>query len=172
MRQAVPGDEAIVRGVRLQALSEAPDAFGSTYERDLSRTMSEWTRWLSSGVTFILDRPEGARGMVCGLPDAADPTVVHLMAMWVHPAIRASGAADELVAAVLAWAKSEGAKIMRLNVMQPNHRARRFYERCGFRATGRESIRMRDGSIEVQMERLLDSTGDASGARYCGFDAG
>ena len=94
--------------------------------------------------------------MAAGLPDAADPAVVHLMAMWVHPAIRGSGAAEALVAAVLAWATSEGAATVRLNVMRPNHRARRLYERCGFRATGQESSRERDGLIEILMERLIE----------------
>ena len=155
MRRAVPGDEAILREVRLQALSDAPDAFGSTYERELARTMSDWQRWLSPGVTFILDEPGGASGIVAGQRDVTDPEVVQLMAMWVHPAIRGSGAADELVDAVLAWAALEGAKVLRLNVMQHNHRARRFYDRCGFRPTGHESIRERDGLIEVQMRRLV-----------------
>jgi hypothetical protein len=70
VRRAVPGDEAILRELRLQALSEAPEAFGSTYERELARTNSDWQRWLSRGATFILDEPQGARGMAAGLPDA------------------------------------------------------------------------------------------------------
>ncbi|HEY4905354.1 MAG TPA: GNAT family N-acetyltransferase, partial [Candidatus Sulfotelmatobacter sp.] len=78
---------------------------------------------------------------------------------WVHPKIRGSGGADELVAAVIAWAQSEGAKLVRLKVIQGNDRARGFYERMGFRATGREEIRQRDGVIEVQMERLVDHSG-------------
>lgn len=156
VRRAVLGDESILRDVRLQALTEAPEAFGSTYEREVDRTKSDWQRWLSPGVTFILDGPEGACGIIAGVADATDPAIVHLLAMWVHPAIRGSGAADELVAAVLAWAKSEGARLVRLNVMQPNQRARRFYERCGFRLTGHESIRERDGLIEIQMERPAD----------------
>jgi GNAT superfamily N-acetyltransferase len=156
LRRAVFGDESIMRELRLQALSEAPEAFGSTYEKELARTTSDWQRWLSPGVTFILDEPEGARGIVAGVPDATGAEVVHLMAMWVHPAVRGSGAADELVAAVLDWAKSEGAKLVRLNVIQRNDRARRFYERIGFRATGYEAVRERDGLIEVQMERAIE----------------
>jgi GNAT superfamily N-acetyltransferase len=156
LRRAVVGDESILRDLRLQALSEAPDAFGSTYEKELARTTSDWQRWLSPGVTFILDEPAGARGIVAGVHDATDAAVVHLMAMWVHPAMRGSGAADELVAAVLAWADSEGAKLVRLNVIQSNVRARRFYARIGFRATGHEAVRERDGQIEVQMECSID----------------
>jgi GNAT superfamily N-acetyltransferase len=156
LRRAVLGDESALRELRLQALLEAPDAFGSTYEKELARTTSDWQQWLSPGVTLILEEPAGARGIVAGLQDATDAGVIHLMAMWVHPAIRGSGAADELVGAVLAWAKSEGAKFVRLNVIQRNDRARRFYERNGFRATGREAVRVRDGQIEVQMERAID----------------
>jgi hypothetical protein len=54
-RRAALGDEPVLRELRLQALSEAPDAFGSTYERELARTTSDWQRWLSPGVTFILE---------------------------------------------------------------------------------------------------------------------
>jgi GNAT superfamily N-acetyltransferase len=155
VRRAVLGDERILREVRLQALSDEPDAFGSTYEREVARTTADWQGWMSPGVAFILYEPAGARGMVSGLRDEADLEVVHLMAMWVHPKIRGSGGADELVEAVIAWAQSEGAKRVRLKVIQGNDRARRFYERMGFRATGREEMRQRDGRIEVQMERSV-----------------
>jgi ribosomal protein S18 acetylase RimI-like enzyme len=156
LRRAALGDESIMRELRLLALSEAPEAFGSTYEKELARTTSDWQRWLSPGVTFILEEPEGARGIVAGVPDATDAAVVHLMAMWVHPAVRGSGAADELAGAVLDWAKSEGAELVRLNVIHRNDRARRFYERIGFCATGYEAVRERDGLIEVQMERAIE----------------
>jgi GNAT superfamily N-acetyltransferase len=156
LRRAIFGDEPILRALRLQALSDAPDAFGSTYERELARTTSDWQQWLSPGVTFILDESDGANGIVAGVRDAIDPAVVHLMAMWVHPAIRGLGAGDALVDAVLSWAEAEGAKVVRLDVVQGNDRARRFYERNGFRPTGHEVVRERDGRIEVQMERLVD----------------
>jgi GNAT superfamily N-acetyltransferase len=156
VRRAALGDEPILRDLRLQALFEAPDAFGSTYERELARTTSDWQRWMSPGATFILYEPAGARGIVAGLRDETDPAVVHLMAMWVHPEIRGSGGADELVAAVVAWARSEGANLVRLNVIEGNDRARHFYKRNGFRNTGQETIRPRDGLIEIQMERLVD----------------
>src|ERR1700730_1494629 len=152
VRRAALGDELTLREIRLQALSDAPDAFGSSYEREVARTTADWQGWGSPGVAFILCEPAGARGMVAGLRDEADLEVVHLMAMWVHPKVRGSGGADELVEAVLAWAQSEGAKVVRLKVIQGNDRARRFYERMGFRSTGQEEIRLRDGAIELEME--------------------
>jgi GNAT superfamily N-acetyltransferase len=156
VRRAELRDVPVLRELRLQALSEAPDAFGSTYEREVARTTSDWQRWLSPGVTFILENPAGAQGIVAGLHDTADPAVMHLMAMWVCPAIRGLGAAEVLIAAVLAWAKAEGATWVRLNVIQTNERARRVYERNGFRPTGHEAVRERDSRIEVQLERLVD----------------
>jgi GNAT superfamily N-acetyltransferase len=159
VRRAALGDEPILREIRLQALSEAPVAFGSTYESEVARTTADWQRWMSPGVAFVLEDATRARGMVAGLRDESDPAVVHLMAMWVHPAIRGSGGADELVAAVVGWAQSEGAKLVRLKVIQGNDRARRFYERMGFCITGQKETRQRDGLIEVQMERLVDNLG-------------
>jgi GNAT superfamily N-acetyltransferase len=159
LRRAKVGDEAILRELRLQGLSEAPEAFGSTLDKELARTTADWQRWMSPGVTFILYEPAGARGMVAGLHDESDPAVVHLMAMWVHPSIRGSGSADGLVEAVIGWARSEGATIVRLKVIQGNDRARRFYERMGFCPTGIEVARERDGMIEVEMERGDDHTG-------------
>lgn len=155
VRRAVLGDEPILREVRLQALSNEPDAFGSTHEREVARTSADWQGWMAPGVAFILEESAIARGMVAGVRDESEPAVVHLMAMWVHPNIRGSGGADELVAAVIAWTRSVGAKLVRLKVIQGNDRARGFYERMGFRTTGREEIRLRDGRIEVEMERRV-----------------
>jgi ribosomal protein S18 acetylase RimI-like enzyme len=155
LRRAESADEATLRELRLEALRDAPAAFGSTYERELARSSADWQRWLSSGATFILYQPAGAQGTVAGVRDETDPAIVHLMAMWVHPEIRGSGGADDLVSEVVAWAKSAGANFVRLKVIQGNDRARLCYERMGFCPTGIEEVRERDGLIEVQMERRL-----------------
>lgn len=131
VRRAAPGDEPILREIRLQALREAPVAFGSTYEREMARTTSDWQRWISSGVTFILYESAGPRGLVAGRRDEADAAVVHLMAMWVHPANRGSGGAGNLVSAVVGWAQSEGAELVRLKVIEGNDRAPAFLRAHG-----------------------------------------
>lgn len=163
LRRAVPGDEPILRALRLQALSEAPEAFGSTHARELARTFVDWQRWLSPGATYILESSGGASGLAAGQLDGTDTTVVHLMAMWVHPALRGAGAADGLVAAVGDWASSEGARTIRLDVFEDNARARHFYQRLGFRETGHRSVQERDGRIELRMERPVDQLPDLAG---------
>jgi ribosomal protein S18 acetylase RimI-like enzyme len=155
VRRAGPGDEPILRELRLQALTDAPEAFASTYDREPARTAADWQRWLSPGATLILEEHETPRGLVAGAHDAEDPGIVYLMAMWVHPTLRGSGAADALVTEHLAWARAAQARLVRLGVMATNGRARRLYERHGFRLTGREGAREGDGRVELEMERLL-----------------
>ena len=100
VRRALIGDEPVLRALRLQALTDSPGAFGSTYERELARTAEDWRRWLAPGVTFILEAGGEPRGLVAGSRDPNDFSVVHLMAMWVHPDLRGTGAADALVSSV------------------------------------------------------------------------
>jgi hypothetical protein len=44
VRQATPDDEDLIRALRLQAILESPEAFSSTYERELTRTADDWSR--------------------------------------------------------------------------------------------------------------------------------
>ena len=44
IRRAVAGDEAVLRALRIEALTVAPQAFDSTLERELARTPAEWAR--------------------------------------------------------------------------------------------------------------------------------
>jgi len=102
-------------------------------------------------VTFILEAGGEPRGLVPGSRDPHDFSVVHLMAMWVHPSLRGTGAADELVSSVKDWAGQVGATQVRLNVVESNGRARRCYERAGFRATGRQGVVEKTGDVEIEM---------------------
>jgi CDP-diacylglycerol--glycerol-3-phosphate 3-phosphatidyltransferase len=154
VRRAVLGDEPILRALRLEALADAPETFGSTYERELARTTADWQRWLAPGVTLILEDSKAARGLVAGMHDAQDSRIVHLMAMWVHPSVRGSGAADSLVKEHLAWGRTVGARFVQLDVFETNPRARRLYERHGFRLTGQQTVRD-DGRLELRMELAL-----------------
>jgi ribosomal protein S18 acetylase RimI-like enzyme len=157
IRRARLGDEPLLRQIRLAALAEAPETFGSTLEREEARTIVDWQKWLSPSATFLLETTNGPEGIAAGVPDPTDPTLVYLMAMWVHPALRGSGAASALVQAVLDWAEERGATSVRLDVIEDNHRARRLYERHGFRPTGETTTRPRDGAVEVQMELRIES---------------
>jgi GNAT superfamily N-acetyltransferase len=151
IRRAVIGDERVLRDLRVQALTDAPEAFGSTLERELARTIDDWRKWLAPGVTFFVLADGEPRGLVAGVNDAADRSVVHLMAMWVHPAIRGTSAADLLVTAVKDWAAGAGAAELQLKVVERNTRAQRCYERNGFRLTWRRGVVAKSGEAEIEM---------------------
>jgi hypothetical protein len=48
-RRAMVGDEVLLRRLRLEALTLAPEAFGSTLDREAVRTSEDWRRWRSPG---------------------------------------------------------------------------------------------------------------------------
>lgn len=156
VRRAVTGDEVTLRSLRLQALTDQPDAFGSTHQRELARTTPDWFRWIDPGPSFILEVTEGeASGIVAGSHDGADASTVQLLAMWVHPLARRTGAADLLVEAVLEWARSELADTATLWVTEGNWSAIRLYQRNGFTLTGQHQRRERDARSELEMSRVL-----------------
>ena len=159
VRRAVPGDEEIIRRVRLAALSDAPAAFESTFEREQTRTDAEWRTWIERGAVFVLERADCACGIAAGVPHTSEPAAVFLVSMWVAPAARGTGAGDQLVAAVLDWAAARGARAVYLHVTQGNARAQAFYLKNGFGSTGERLVRQRDGTIELEMRRPVGAHG-------------
>ena len=108
-----------------------------------------------SGRKFFFCVDGEARGLVYAGRDLQEASVVNLMAMWVDPDFRRTGATDLLVSAVSAWAAEKGVTEVRLNVFQANHRARRCYERLGYRATGRRGAIERNEQPDLEMTLIV-----------------
>jgi RimJ/RimL family protein N-acetyltransferase len=136
IRQIEAQDWELLRDVRLRALREDPGAFLSTYAQESAFTDEQWQARASqsNGASFVYEGPAGGEGLATGFVDA-DPATVFLVGMWVAPTLRGSGAASELVAQVVGWARARGAERVGLSVEEHNHRAARLYERCGFTET-------------------------------------
>lgn len=172
VRRLVPGDEDVFRAARLAALADAPDAFERTLAEELVLPPDAWTGRLARAANFALEHDGALRGLCACVPDDEREGSAFLMAMWVAPELRGTGAADALVHAALAQARAEGRRALRLHVGADNLRARRCYERCGFRLTGDGFVRARDGERELEMACPLDApapSGDLSGVR-AGYD--
>jgi GNAT superfamily N-acetyltransferase len=156
-----PDDYELVRTIRLRCLREEPDAFGSTYEREVAFTDAVWIGRLRPDANphYVAEAPDGTpAGIAAGVPDETDEDVANLVAMWVDPRARGTGAADELITAVIRWAESAGYRAMSLHATEGNIRAERAYQRHGFQRTGRTFPRERDDSTEFEMARLLRET--------------
>lgn len=93
VERLVPADAERLRDVRLRALTDAPDAFGATYEGDKAHPMEKWVERLSNPASAWFAAGDGDRivGLVCGLEE--HPGQVHLLSMWVAPEARGTGLA-------------------------------------------------------------------------------
>lgn len=149
LRTGHPGDEAMLRDLRIAALTDSPSAFGSTLQREHARTVDDWRRWFAPGVTFFWVDEAGAGGGLIAVVAGGDSNQVDLVSMWVRPDQRGKGVGDALVAAVVAWTKERGLAVW-LYVVEGNLPAMSLYARHGFRATGEIKVRS-DGVRELEM---------------------
>jgi GNAT superfamily N-acetyltransferase len=146
------------RDLRLRALTDDPDAFGSTLERELESAEPEWRAWIdgwegSTNRFIVGETRDGWVGMAVGSRSADEPDA-HLYGMWVDPAWRGRGVGGSLVHAVVDWARSWGARAVLLGVTERNDGAARFYERLGFEDTGERHLLREDGSLLTRVFRL------------------
>jgi ribosomal protein S18 acetylase RimI-like enzyme len=143
LRRVGSDDWELYQEIRLRALSDSPDAFGSTLERERGFTEDEWRTRLTGAVYVVLD-PDAVS--VGGLFD--DAGTARVWGMWTDPAHRGRGHARAILDTLLpAGASAE------LHVNIANAVGRRVYERFGFVGTG-ELEPLRPGS-EQQMERMV-----------------
>ncbi len=153
-----PDDYELVRTIRLRCLREEPDAFGSTYEREVAFTDAVWIDRLRPDANphYLAETPDGApAGIAAGVPDDGAADRANLVAMWVDPTARGTGAADELIGAVIRWAEGAGYCAISLHATEGNVRAEHAYQRHGFQRTGTTFWRERDGLTEFEMARSL-----------------
>ena len=168
VRETVMDDWQALRDIRLEALRDAPSAFGSTYEREAASGEPDWLRRIARGGNFLAYLPEAGiteagipeasasepAGLIGGYSETAD--VVELVSMYVRPKARGRGVGEALVATVFGWAQDRGAKTVHLWVTESNAHARALYERCGFGLTGERQPLPSDPSLgEIAMARPL-----------------
>ena len=158
VRGTVADDWQALRDIRLEALRDAPTAFGSTYEQETERGEAHWRDRIARGGTFLAFVPEVSAtepsGLIGGYQE--DPVTVELVSMYVRPRARGRGVGEALVAAVIDWAGQRNAAAVRLWVTETNAPALALYERCGFALTGeRQPVPFHPSIDEVAMIRRL-----------------
>lgn len=133
---------ATYRDVRLRALQEAPDAFGSSFAAESMRSDEAWAQRILAATTSGKDCPLFAFDdkQVCGLIwcklSTDDALRADLYQMWVAPEARGQGAGHALLKAALDWARKKGCRQVHLGVTAADSPALRLYQRHGFRAIG------------------------------------
>ncbi len=127
LRRLGPDDWADFRDIRLRALVDSPDAFGSTLEREQAFTEADWRERMSVPIYVVDDpRPVAVAGTF------VNDGTLHVWGMWTDPAHRGRGHARTLLDALI----PQGTPAQ-LDVNVSNGGARTAYERYGFVGTGR-----------------------------------
>ncbi|MEA5359665.1 GNAT family N-acetyltransferase [Amycolatopsis sp., V23-08] len=133
VRRLTPDDALVLREIRLRALADTPENFGSLLAVERTKSDDDWRAWLAERAWFAAFDGDTAVALVCGWAGAAEWLV---FSMWVAPQLRGHGLAARLVDAVRVAAGESGAQAIALHVFEGNDRARRVYERLGFVPTG------------------------------------
>lgn len=157
VRPAGREDWPLLRAIRLEALVDAPEAFGSTYDGATRLSSHQWRSMIERSRYFLAERDGEVVGMVSGGFNDRHPGTHWLYGLYVTPPARGSGAAASLVEAVVAWARGQGASELYLHVTSIAERARAFYDKVGFRPTGERFAMDRDPElIMVTLKKSLD----------------
>ena len=169
MIQLIPvsrANAATFKSIRLAALQESPTAFGSKHEIESKLSDVEWLKkadlWSNGtrSTCYLAFDGDRACGIAAGyFPD--DGTGPYLVSMWVAPTHRRRAVGHRLVEAVVAWARSRGARQLMLDVTTNNDAAIGFYEKLGFTKTGIVKPYPNDPALqEYEMRRVIESSGD------------
>ncbi len=128
------------RQLRLDALSDSPDAFRPTLEEEKEQSDDWWIDVIDSTVEhprggLWVAEIDGVPVGMCFARTDTDDTVVEIGAMWVRPSARGKGIGSGLLTAALDWAISRGVRHAELWATESNAAAVSLYERYGFRRT-------------------------------------
>lgn len=161
-----------MRQVRICALEESPDSFGSTATEARRRHDADWRAWArlgaDSSTTAVFVAVEGGRIVgLCGcFLRELEPAIAQIVAMWVDPEYRGRQLGEQLLDAASTWSATNGAREIVLDVTETNESARRLYARAGFHETG-TTMRLRSNAalLTVEMRKpLRDPIGNRSRA--------
>jgi GNAT superfamily N-acetyltransferase len=178
---STPDDEIVVRGATTgdaRAIAEAnvrawqvayrgimPDRYLDELDSDLATQVAR--RRVNIGApdeprlfNLVAEREGAVVGWLAAGPSRDEDrheTQAEIWAVYVHPDAWRTGAGSALMSAALDRLVEEGYTESTLWVFEANPRARRFYERHGYRTDGATSIFERGGgqAVEIRYRRPL-----------------
>jgi RimJ/RimL family protein N-acetyltransferase len=160
VRQLSSQEADTYRSIRLESLQQDPEAFGSTFERELNESRQNFLERFDRSTLFggFVGRKLQA---IVGFQSLEGPKIAHkgvLWGMYVRPEARGTGLATALVGSLIEHAR-EHVEQIQLTVVSNNPRARRFYQRMGFSEYGLEKKALKYNGVyfdEVLMVRFLN----------------
>jgi RimJ/RimL family protein N-acetyltransferase len=160
IRRIRKGEWELYKQLRLASLKDAPEAFSTTYESAVERAPESWVAQADASAegldrfTYFAFVEEAPAGLAALYRDADGSAQGEIIQLWISPAFRGNGLADELVNVIISCAKNHGFDKIRAEVMTTNRRARRFHEKHGFKIDGSPS---RHSGHSVVLTKALGS---------------
>lgn len=157
-----PEDVMPFRELRLRALREHPDAFGTSYEEAMNLSIEEMAERLKpSPDAFILGAfdPEGHLVGMVGFYREIGEKKRHkgvIWGMYCLPEYRGSGVGKALLTEAVDRAKAmKDLDLLTLRVVTTNASAKSLYLSVGFRTWGKEPKSLKIGSRYVDQELMV-----------------
>ena len=159
IRPTTDDDWLQVRALRLEMLQDTPMGFAETHETALTHDEATWrqraARGMAAASTALVAITDDGRwvGTMSGFVDDGAPMLV---GVYVSPDFRGdAGVADALLAGIEHWGSQFG-DTLTLHVHADNARARRYYEKRGYVATGvTVPYILNAAETEVEMSKRL-----------------
>jgi ribosomal protein S18 acetylase RimI-like enzyme len=171
IRQFEPHDAATFHAFRLRALTEAPEAFGTTHEEALAVSLEAIAERLTAarrpeGRVVFGAYESGALVGIVGCMQQARTKSRHTATVWgmfVAPEARGRGIGRALMQQVIEEARSwPGVDRIVLTVVERGAAARALYLSLGFTIFGREEDGLRQDGVRDVVEYLALDLSDRS----------
>ena len=101
IERLIAGDGQRLRAIRLRALRDAPDAFGTTVEEAAAEPLESWERQLQQVDAYVATAGGCDLGLARGARHDRWSDTGYLLSMWVAPEVRRQGIGADLVQAVI-----------------------------------------------------------------------
>lgn len=142
-----PLDVELYKSIRLEALKEDPQAFGSSYEKESAFSEEQWKERIENRDNCIIVAKEAdtSIGMI-GYHLKDEGKNAHLWGMFVSKKYRGKGIGKQLMQQIVEKAKRvKSVEVVSLDVNPEQTSAVKLYESMGFVKSGTRKYLMGDG---------------------------
>jgi GNAT superfamily N-acetyltransferase len=116
------------------------DALPDEAQQEFDERPPPHLSWRAQQVLGLYDAAERLQGTAVITEDLGTPGCTHLGLLWLVDALHGRGIGQRWHAAYEDWARRQGARWLRLGVVQANERATRFWPQLGY-----QRLRVREG---------------------------
>ena len=142
-----PSGWVMWKTIRLEALKNHPEAFGSSFEEESERTDADWKNSLTTADIFGAFNGQNILIGTAGFFRFSQTKQKHkgvMFGVYVDPDNRKSGVADRFISSVIAHAQKIVLQV-HCTVVTQNETALKLYERHGFEPYGLEPRALKIG---------------------------